>query len=291
MNDPNATIQTVKYQVGTRSVTLNPCYAQSGTGHINQTLSCWKINGTDAGEVVDFYLFEDETSAGYFVSPTIFLDAIGFDYQLLDASGAVIPATSAMLQVTKPDTTATSAVVTSSQEQTVSATEGFSGDSPSGSTSYSATMGSSTSRTIPGVSVNNLSMGATGNDAHWMYVIQESSSSQAGNTSIVNQMLFRVPRRFAQAGVKLQVALTYFVSDHDGSDGTRYFNNYANDFDQQQKMVPGSPHITYTNDRIGYFKLGLFVTPVVTVPSTLTNLKGANNVKAKLPPYISHLTA
>ncbi|WP_426165108.1 hypothetical protein [Pseudoduganella sp. R-34] len=257
---PGGAFYATKYQFDTHQHELSPTYAMNGNTVTDRTFSCWSISEPNGNDMYDFYLIQDDTSLRAAFNPTIYLDGYEFGYSLQDENGKPLSSDAAMLQDTAPVNTDPGETKSSSLSKTLSSSVGFFGNTMTGSVGTSVSMGESTSRFIPGVAVVNESLASTGNNGSFLYAVQESSASQTGLTQVCNQMLFRVRRSQAPNGVRLATTLKVLVSDHDGSHGTHYFDDFARGFG-------GGISVQYTNDRIGYYMLPNFTTAVISVPT------------------------
>jgi hypothetical protein len=185
-------------------------------------LSSWSVAGKsdDTGKWQAYYFLQLDSSLRTMVAGTFKINGYNLTGHLLDGGGNKRPDTE-LLAVT-PDTTQGSTSYTTSLSQTVSASGGFFGEDPTASVGASVSFGHSVTRSIPDITVNNLSMAADGQNASWNLGLAEGALAQQDTMEFTTQMLFRVPYNPEDkwiVSVDFQVA----VEDHDNN-GSGYFD-------------------------------------------------------------------
>ena len=180
-----------------------------------------------------------------------------------------------------PSTTVGNKTTSSGVSTSISGSVGFFGGTGTGSVGGSKTVSSSVSYDVPDVTIQLLSDDGTGvgaesgsgsngnviaNNARWQFNVDENSLVQSSDCSVKMNMIFSNDAKSdAQFGATFRVTGTVeiHVSDHDGRDGTRWFDTMSQ---QVSACLPKGSTFKYDNDRIGTITLPPWVIDINVPP-------------------------
>lgn len=193
---------------------------------LQHTVQSWAVAGQDSGGPRHgYYMIEVDSAMRTGVAGTFRINRYDFDLHLVDDGGK--PVTGTELIAATPDTIQGSTSYTTTLDQSVSASGGFFGDTPTQTLGNKVSFGHKVSRPIPDIAVNNRSRKSDGQNASWSLELAESAPAQHETMVFTSQALFRTPagpqdksRRF------LKLDFMVAVEDHD-SNGTGYYDKTA----------------------------------------------------------------
>lgn len=228
-------------------------------GFVSTTMETIQFSCTNGAGINDYYLVTLTGQAALSVRGTIFVDSYDFDITPHNPSAII-------LGYPSPATSPGNVTVTVGSSTTITGTVGFEGDAGTGSMSVSGTQSSSTSYSVPDVVIENVSQNGPGNNnAAWSFKVAEQSAVQNSDLSYTLQTLFMIDRSKDQAAGNFGIDITYtiHVSDHDGSDGTRWFDTFHAEL---TPALPTGSSFDYDNDRIGHITLPVWTVAIATPP-------------------------
>jgi hypothetical protein len=199
-------------------------YGFSRVGRYQHEVESWAVAGrADDGTWYRYYFVELDSILTSGVAGTMKVNGYILSCHLVDGvTGAALPGVQ-LLGVT-PDTTQGSTSYTTSMNESVSASGGFFGDSPTASVGDTVTFGHSVTRSVPDVTVHNNSLSQDGQNATWTLGLAENALAQSDALEFTAQMLFRVPSKSGDtSSVALRLDFSAALEDHDNN-GSGYFD-------------------------------------------------------------------
>jgi hypothetical protein len=195
----------------------------TGPSRYQHTVQSWSVAGqADDGTWYRYYFAQVDSSLHTAVAGTFKINGYEINLHLVDDASKIFDGTQ-LIAVT-PDTTEGSTSYTTSMNESFSASGGFFGDTPTLNLGGSVSFGHSVTRSIPDITITNVSLGPDGQNASWGLGVAEQALAQGANLEFTTQALFRVPSGpMDQSKQFLRLEFNVAVEDHDNN-GSGYYD-------------------------------------------------------------------
>lgn len=186
----------------------------------------WAVAGQDSGRPwYGYYMVQVDSLLKAEIAGTFRINRYDFDLHLVDDGGKLIKGTE--LIAATPDTIQGSPAYRTALDQSVSASGGFFGDTPTMNLGNKVSFGHEIARSIPDITVNNRSGKSDGQNASWSLGVAEDAQAQRNAMEFTTQALFRTPAGPQDKSKRfLKLDFMVAVEDHD-TNGTGYYDKTA----------------------------------------------------------------